>query len=106
MVQAELPPIGNCVECGKRLTSPYWVTDHPDGVHHECRRWEAEAWPFDDRLKRLRTWRYRTKRLVRDIDALGRMMVRARKHWPLDAKQVADEILRRWDELEARARKK
>ncbi len=91
---------GCCEVCGKPLDAPYWITNHPHGVHEACRDWTRVAFPFGDRVRRL-WW------LVRGLQQsywravrIGRWMRAAQGRWPNDALAVVRAQRRLWAELD------
>jgi hypothetical protein len=100
----QAPPGGVCVVCGRALARAgrYWLTAYPDGVHHGCRAWELEPFPFLRDLGALR----KIARAVREAWRLtlreGRWLAAARRRWPATARELADEWLARKGKLEQR----
>jgi hypothetical protein len=105
------PPGGGvCVVCGRELArgGRYWLTAHPDGVHHACRAWELEPFPFQRDLVALR----RIARVVREAWRAtlreGRWLAASRQRWAGlagakgVARQLADDWLDRKAKLERR----
>lgn len=99
------PEGGVCTVCGRALSQGgqrYWMTSFPDGVHHTCRRWELEPFPFHRDLVVMR----KIARTVREAWQLtvkeGRWLAAARRRWPGAARALADEWLDRKVALEHR----
>jgi len=92
---------GHCLVCGEPLVGDgqlYWITEHPNGVHHHCRAWETERYPFDRDLDHLRYLARMLVRAWREIVRDGRWLARVRRGWPADARRNATE----WTERRAR----
>ncbi len=89
-----------CVVCGAPLSGRYWITAHPHGVHQECRAWEAEPFPFEDDITRLRRVARAVQRVWRQIVRDGRWLASVRRDWPGKARRLASEWLERKDRLE------
>jgi hypothetical protein len=89
---------GRCAVCGKRLTDGdqrYWITEHPDGVHQDCRQWHLEPFPFANDLERMRFVAQAARRAWREVVRDGRWLRRMQRNWPANAKRLADEWLER-----------
>lgn len=78
------------------------MTSFPDGVHHGCRRWELEPFPFHRDLVMLR----KIARTVREAWRLtvkeGRWLATVERRWPTAARALADDWLGRKAQLEQR----
>lgn len=99
------PDGGVCVVCGRSLARAgdrFWLTSFPDGVHHGCREWELEPFPFHRDLVVMR----KIARAVREAWRLtvqhGRWLGATRQRWPRAARSLADDWLERKLKLEHR----
>ncbi len=99
------PEGGVCNVCGQPLSrggQRFWMTRFPDGVHHGCREWELEEFPFHRDLIVMR----KIARGVREAWQItveeGRWLAAARRRWPTTARALADEWLERKMRLEHR----
>ncbi|MEM1031921.1 MAG: hypothetical protein AAGN82_16350 [Myxococcota bacterium] len=91
---------GRCLVCGARLGArgPYFIVNHPDGVHAACRDWAGEPFPFDGDLERMRHAARALRIAGREVEHHGRWLVRVRALWPTDAREAASS----WHERKAR----
>lgn len=99
------PEGGVCVVCRRPLSrggQRFWLTQFPDGVHHDCRQWELEPFPFHRDLVVMR----KIARAVREAWKLtvkqGRWLAAAKHRWPNGARAIADGWLDRKLRLEHR----
>ena len=99
------PEGGVCTVCGQPLSrggQRFWMTSFPDGVHHGCREWELEPFPFHRDLVVMR----KIARAVREAWKLtlkqGRWLAAVRRRWPNMARTLADDWLDRKMQLEHR----
>jgi hypothetical protein len=89
---------GRCTVCGAPLadgSGEYWITAHPDGVHHHCRAWHTEPFPFGGDLERLRRVALVARHAWREIVRDGRFLAAAERRWPAAAHRIASEWLER-----------
>lgn len=88
-----------CCVCGepKKDGMGTWMIDHPHWAHTRCVDWEARSFPYEWRLKRLRSIAHALTRVYGRAVWAGRYILETRRLWPRDARERLAQI----DEREA-----